>query len=198
MMAPLGNVATVSTAYPFRKKVNPEPGGDVRLVQLRDLDDAEGAPSADAIVLRNDGAKYDRYLLKEGDLLFQSRGSRYPAAVVGASVRGIAANGLHVIRISTATVLPEFLAWWLNHPTSQSKLAADVARGTYIPFVSKRDLEAFLVPTPTVEVQRQVIHVDRLRKQERELQRRLVGLTQQLVDSATLMAATRTPKGRIS
>lgn len=191
MMIPLGTVATVSTAYPFRKKVTPEPEGDVMLVQLRDLDRVEGGIPPDAILLRNDGDKYDRYLLKQGDLLFQSRGSRNPVSVVGTSIHGIAANGLHVIRTKPARLLPEFLAWWLNHPTSQAKLANDVARGSYIPFVSKRDLEAFLVPTPPMALQQQIVAVDRLRQREHDLRQRLDALTQQLVDSATLAAATR-------
>jgi restriction endonuclease S subunit len=190
-MTPLGDVASVSTAYPFRKKVESELGGDVPLIQIRDIDNVERALGTGTVVLRNDGGKYDRYILREGDLLFQSRGSRYPVAVVGVSVRGIAASGLHVIRPTRVRVIPEYLAWWLNHPVSQGKLAKDIARGTYIPFVSKRDLEAFLVPTPEIAVQSQIVAVDRLRRRERNLCRQLDVLIQQLMDSVTMAAATR-------
>ena len=192
MMVPLGSVASVSTGYPFRKKVEPEQGGDIALVQIRDIDNAEGGLGTGTTMLRNDGKKYDRYLLREGDLLFQSRGSRNPVAVVSTDIRGIASSGLHVIRPTRARVLPEYLAWWLNHPLSQGKLAKDVARGTYIPFVSKRDLEAFLLPTPALDVQAQIVAVDRLQRRERALRLDLDALTQQLVDAVTLAAATRT------
>ena len=101
-MIPLGTVANVTTGYPFRKKVEPEAGGDVVLVQLRDMGGAEGASGSGTITLRNDGGKYQRYLLQEGDLLFQSRGSRHPVAVVKAGIRGIAATGLHTIRPDVA------------------------------------------------------------------------------------------------
>ena len=97
-MIPLGTVADVSTGYPFRKKVEPEAGGDIVLVQLKDMDGAEGVSGSGTITLRNDGGKYQRYLLQAGDLLFQSRGSRHPVAVVEAGIRGIAATGLHTIR----------------------------------------------------------------------------------------------------
>jgi len=197
MMTPLGNVASVLTAFPFRKRVEPEQDGTVALIQMRnvDVDNAEGALGSGPVMLRNDGGKYDRYLLREGDLLFQSRGSRYPAIVVPAGAHGIAANGLHVIRPSQPETLPEYLAWWLNHPASQAKLAKDVARGTYIPFVSKRDLEAFLVPMPPVEKQLQIVAVDRLRRRERVLRGRLDALTQELVDGATITAALRNNSG---
>jgi len=192
-MTPLGDVASVSTAYAFRKKIDSEKDGDVAVIQMRDLDvdNAEGAIGTGAIRLRNDGGRYGRYLVREGDLLFQSRGSRHPVVIVRADVRGVAGSGLHVIRLTSGAVLPEYLAWWLNHPVSQSKLAKDVARGTYIPFVSKRDLEAFLVPIPAAEVQSQIVAIDRLRRRERELRGRLDALTQQLVDGATFTAAAR-------
>lgn len=192
-MIPLGNVADVSTGYPFRRKVEPEAGGDVVLVQLKDMDGVEGVTASGAIALRNEGGKYERYLLQAGDLLFQSRGSRHPVAVVGAGIRGIAATGLHTIRPHRGRVLPEYLSWWLNHPVSQEKLVSKVARGQYIPFVSKADLLAFLVPVPSLEAQRKIIEVDRLRRLERALQEQLDTLTQQLVDDVTFAAADRTP-----
>lgn len=192
MMMPLGNVAHVSTGYPFRTRVEAEAGGDVILIQLKDIDGAEGVSGSGAIVLRNEGGKYERYLLQDGDLLFQSRGARHPVAVVTAGVRAIAASGLHVIRPDAGRVGPEYLAWWLNHPASQVKLKDELARGSYIPFVSAADLRAFLVPVPPLEVQRRIVEVDRLRRRERALRSELDRLTQQLVDAATVAAAKRT------
>lgn len=193
MMKPLGEVATVSTAYPFRSKVDSEEGGDVAVIQMRDInaDNAEGLPTSGAIMVRNVGGKYDRHLIGDGDLLFQSRGSRHPVQVIRVGGPAIAGSGLHLIRVTSASIVPEYLAWWLNHPTSQSRLVTDVARGTYIPFVSKGDLERFQVPVPPVEVQKRVVAVDRLRRRERELRQRLDALSQQLVDSATLRAAVQ-------
>ena len=191
MMTPLGDIASVSTAYPFRRRVESERDGDVAVIQMRNVDVAEGGLVTAAIRLRNQDGRYDRYLLREGDLLFQARGSRYPAALVGGGVRGIAASGLHVIRPVRSRVLPEYLAWWLNHPVSQGRLAKDVARGTYIPFVAKRDLEAFHVAMPPAELQARIVDIDRLCRRERDLQERLETLNRQLVHHVTLTAATR-------
>jgi hypothetical protein len=190
MMMPLDTVAEVSTGFPFRKKVEAEEGGDIVLVQIKDLGGVEGVKATGSVMLRGDQGKYERYLLQTGDVLFQSRGSRYPIAVVERGIRGIAAAGLHVIRPNTERVLPRYLAWWLSHPTSQAKIRDDLARGTYIPFVSKRDLEKFMVPVLSLEVQRRIAELDELRAQERRLRERLGELTQQLVDGVTLAAAT--------
>mgnify|MGYP001030781372 CR=1 FL=1 len=193
MMTRLADIASVLPVYPFRKKVEPEEGGDVAVIQVRDVDVGNAGLNLlkGAIWLRNDSSKYDRYLLNPGDLLFQSRGSRHPVVVVACGLNAIAASGLHVIRPIQGRAVPEYLAWWFNHPVSQGKLAKDVARGTYIPFISKKDLEGFLVPMPVAEVQMRIVEVDRLRRRERELREGLDTLTQQLVDNATLTAAVR-------
>jgi restriction endonuclease S subunit len=189
MMAPLGTVADVSTGYPFRTKVETEDGGDIHLIQMKDLEGAEGIAGVTAVVLRSNGGKYDRYLLKAGDLLFQSRGSRHPVAIVEPGIRGIAPAGLHVIRPHVGRVLPKYLAWWLNHPTSQAKIKDDLARGSYIPFVSKRDLEDFAVSVPSLAIQRRITEVDELRRKKQWLSARLAALTQELVDGVTMATA---------
>lgn len=191
MWTPLGDVARISAGYPFRSRVEAEEGGDIVLVQIKDIDVSEGVSATGTITLRNEGGKYEKYLLQEGDVLFQSRGSRHPVAVIAGGLRAIAATGVHVIRPERQAVLPHYLAWFLNHPRSQSKLTSDVARGTYIPFVSKGDLAAFPVPTPPLEIQERIIEIDRLRQAESHLRQRLNELTQQLADTATWTAATR-------
>jgi restriction endonuclease S subunit len=190
MWTPLGEVARVSTGYPFRRKVEAEEGGDIVLIQIKDVDSIEGVSASGTIVLRSEDGKYEKHLLQKGDLLFQSRGSRHPVAVVEGGVRGIAATGLLVLRPDHLRVLSSYLAWWLNHPQSQAKLIG-VARGTYIPFISKGELDAFLVPLPALAVQARIVEVDRLQRLERKLGAQLEQLNQQLVHAATWTAATR-------
>jgi restriction endonuclease S subunit len=86
--------------------------------------------------------------------------------------------------------MSSYLAWWLNHPQSHAKLIRDVARGTYIPFISKGELDAFLVALPALAVQARIVEVDRLQRLERKLGAQLEQLNQQLVDAATWLAAT--------
>lgn len=191
MMTPLGTVATISTGYPFRKKVESEPDGDLVVIQIKDLGGPEGVAGTGTIMLRSDRVDYERYLLKAGDVLFQSRGSRHPAAVIEPKLKGIAATGLHVIRPDTRQVLPEYLAWWLNHPRSQAKFTDEVARGSYIPFVAKADLERFAVPVPPPKVQRQILEVETLRARHEALSRHIEALWNNCAVAATWRAATR-------
>lgn len=184
----LAEVADISTGYPFRGKVYPEEGGDVAVVQIKDIDALTGLTVDDTLRLRGAGGKFDKYLLAPGDVLFQARGSRHPVAVVDAPVRGIASLGLHVLRPRAVRVRPAYLAWFLNHPNTQMKLK-DSARGSYIPFISKGDLEEFFVSVPSLEVQDRIIAVDKLRRQAASLEAELEQLQQQYVDVVTWRAA---------
>lgn len=191
MPLPLGDVAHVSTGFPFRRKVESEPGGDLVLIQIKDIDAAEGISPTGTVMLRSDKRNYDRYLLQAGDLLFQSRGSRHPATMVGEGLRGIAASGLHVVRPKAQRVLPEYLAWWLNHPQVQERLSREFAHGTHIPFVSKADLAGLSVPVPSLAVQRRIVDAWRLQRETATLNIRLNELLKQMTDAVTLEAATK-------
>ena len=190
MWRSLADVADVFTGYPFRGKVFPEEGGNLAVVQIKDVDAAAGLRLEDLIMLRAESGKYDRYLLSVGDVLFQSRGSRHPVSVVRDGMHGIAALGIHVIRPSKKHLRPDYLAWFMNHPKTQHKLK-EVARGSYIPFIAKGDLAAFSVPIPSLEVQDQIGRIDQLRRQERKLASQLIALLQEQTDAATWAAATR-------
>jgi hypothetical protein len=187
----LRDVAKITTGYPFREKVLPEVGGDVTVVQIKDIDADAGLTLDRTLQLHGQDGRYDRHLLERGDVLFQSRGSRHPVALVDVPIRAIAALGLHVLRPDQERVKPEYLVWYLNHPNAQAKFK-DTARGSSVQFVSKGDLEEFKVPIPTLAIQEKIVATIRLCDHERKLSAQLVRLRQQLIDGATWMAATRT------
>jgi Type I restriction modification DNA specificity domain len=190
MWRTLADVADVFTGYPFRGKVNPQLGGDLAVVQIKDVDATAGLRLKNLLMLRDEGGKYARYLLEAGDVLFQSRGSQHPVAIVRDGLHGIAALGLHIIRPKKKYLRPEYLAWYMNHPNTQERLK-DAARGSYIPFVAKGDLAAFKVPIPPLDVQDRIGRIDQLRRQEQQLTSRLNELMQEQTDAATWVAATR-------
>src|SRR5438132_209589 len=132
----LAEVADIYAGFPFREKVSPEEGGDVAVVQIKDIDALTGLTVDNTLRLRSAGGRFDKYLLAVGDVLFQARGSRHPVAVITSPLRGIASLGLHVLRPHAPRVRPAYLAWYLNHPNTQA-LLKDSARGSYIPFIAK-------------------------------------------------------------
>jgi restriction endonuclease S subunit len=188
MRKQLREVADIWAGYPFRGKVMPEEGGDVAVIQIKDIDEATGLTVDDTLKLRSAGGKYAKYLLAVGDVLFQARGNRHPVAVVAAPLVGIASQGVHVLRPRVSSVRPAYLAWYLNHPNTQAKLK-DSARGSYIPFIAKGDLDEFSVQIPSLEMQDKIVAVDALNRRVRDLESKLELLERQHADAVTWLAA---------
>jgi Type I restriction modification DNA specificity domain len=184
MWPQLREVAEIHTGYPFRGKVIPEEGGDVAVIQMRDIDPAVGLRPASCLRLRGQDGRFDKYLVRPGDLLMQSRGSRNTSILVDQAVRGIAALGLYVIRPKSDAIRAEYLAWYLGHPRVLPQLR-DKARGTYIPFVPKAGLAEITIPVPTLDVQEKIIAVHRLHAEQARLTANLEQKLRELADAAT-------------
>ena len=93
MQSRLSDVADVRTGYPFRSKVMDEPSGELAVVQMKDVNDGGQLDASGCLRIREEQT-HGRHLLKQGDVLLQSRGSKFPAGVVEAEIHGIAALGL--------------------------------------------------------------------------------------------------------
>ncbi len=190
----LGDVAEVLTGYPFRGKVMPDDGGDLVVMQIKDLA-ADGGLDLDGALRIRDQPTYQRHLLQASDILLQSRGSINRASFFEGTVHAIAALGLFVIRSDPRVIRPGYLLWCLNHPRTQERLR-DLTRGSTVPFIAKADTADFTVPTPPLAVQEQVIAVDRLRQHERALATELDRLRTHYTDSLMWQAAASGPTQR--
>lgn len=184
MWPQLREIAEIHTGYPFRGKVVPEEGGDVAVIQMRDIDPAVGLRPDSCLHLRGQDGRFDKYLVRPGDLLLQSRGSRNPSVPVDRAVRAIAALGLYVIRAKSAVVRPEYLAWYLAHPHVHLQLRSK-ARGTHIPFLPKSGLAEITIPVPTLDVQEKIVAVQRLHAEQAKLTADLEKKLRELVEAAT-------------
>lgn len=189
MWIELTQVTDFIGSYPFRAAIRSESDGDVAVIQLAD---ASPAPSRDlgrtVPLLRNREGKFDRYLLKPGDVLVQARGFRNPAGLVSVNSPVIAAPGLHALRPHPEHILPEYLYWCLNHPKIQSAFA-EVAQGSHAPYISKQTLMKVQIPVPRLAVQHNIIHVDQLRQSERQFAEQLAAARDELTNEKTWRAA---------
>lgn len=187
----LANVADVRTGFPFRKAVEAAPNGALAVVQMKDIDDLAGLNLDACVLIEDDPKRYEQHMLKVGDVILQSRGYKFPAAVVDKPVHGIAALGLMVIRPHTIT--PEYMKWVLNQPRTREALRGS-ARGTYVPFLSRTAVEDLQIPVPTVETQRRIIEIYRLRIEEQRLASKVSELNNQLTDALVWKAASNSRK----
>ena len=185
----LAEVAEIQIGYPFRGRIDFDPSGTVPVVQLRNFDaDFNLGPSAILCVKQLSAA--DRYALRSGDVLYASKGERnFAYAVTNELVGAIPASYFFVIRPRTPTLLPEYLAWYINQPSARTFLRSQAQRGTYMPVIPKSLFETLPVRIPPLETQKSIVALDRLQRRERRLTQELEQAKAKLITSVCLRAA---------
>ena len=162
-MIKLHNIAVIQTGV-FAKVV---PNPNALYLQQSDFDGngALRSTTQPTIIVAN-----QKHLLTAGDLLLASKGNNNMCVIVPEiEQKCVASPSFLVIRLhDKSTILPEFVAWYLNLPTVQNTLSAQ-ARGTSIMSISKATLGELEIPVPSVERQRRYIELSKLQKHEQQL-----------------------------
>jgi len=174
----VGELAEVQMGYPFRSRLEHNPEGDVAVIQMKDIDDANLLHAEAAIRVTLPKGK-THHLLRSGDLLFRSRGRSNGAAQVLDGI-GPAVLSAPMLLIRPYNVLPAYLCWYINAPTTQAQLAAQ-AEGTSVRMISAEALRALEVPIPSVAVQHGIVQVAALAEQEQSLLVHIATLRQRLI-----------------
>jgi hypothetical protein len=169
----LGEVAEVQMGYPFRSRLEHDPQGDVAVIQMKDIDDANLLhPEAAVRVALPKGKSH--HLLRAGDLLFRSRGRSNGAAQVREGI-GPAVLSAPMLLIRPRDVLPAYLCWYVNAPATQVKLAAASA-GTSVRMISAEALRGLDIPLPSLAAQQRIVQIAALAEREQTLLARIATL----------------------
>lgn len=121
----------------------------------------------------------EKHLLKHGDVLFAAKGTKNFAAWYESNNQpAVASTSFFVIRIQDSfqgKILPEFLVWFINHPTAQ-KFLKGRARGTSIVSISKAVLEELEISVPDLQTQQAILKISQLRNSEKKLKQQIEAL----------------------
>lgn len=168
MMLKLKDIATVSSGVTFRSRIETSRDGNVRVIQMKDLGDDNFVHLKESIHIDHSKPKPNQ-LARPGDIIFRSRGQTNTAALLQEDTQNtIVAAPLFRVRPDTTKVVPEFLLWWINQPSSQSYLASRV-KGTMVKMVSKQGLEDLEVNLPSLERQKKIADFFSLSMREQQL-----------------------------
>ncbi|WP_106915236.1 restriction endonuclease subunit S [Chryseobacterium aurantiacum] len=127
----------------------------------------------------------EKNFLQENEILFNSKGRRFFAARFQNEYSyTIASASFLVLTIASPEVLPEFLVWYLNHPDTlkifDSKMNTQV-----MPSITKQELGELDIIIPNFATQKQIIHLDSLKKEQIVLQKRLIVLKENFINTVT-------------
>ena len=148
----------------------PDPEGKVACLQTKDCADTVVVKLASRVGLT---PRVQKNLLRPGDVLFAAKGVNYLCVVFREPDLAVASTSFFVIRPKSPAVTPEFLCWFLRHPSVMAYFKAHQA-GSATPLIHKPAVENLVVPVPPLEQQQRIVELARLSRRARELQLQLI------------------------
>jgi len=157
---------------PFRSRVEPDPQGDISVIQMKDIDENNRLDTSHLTRVHLPDIN-PAHLVNPGDLIFRSRGRANTAALVSHPLdKTVVAAPLFRIRPATDKVLPAYLAWYINQPRAQTYLERQ-ASGTISRMIHKKTVADMAIELPPLERQHQIARLAALAGREQELLQRL-------------------------
>lgn len=116
----------------------------------------------------------ERYIARAGDIVFRSRGASNMARVLPEDFSSFAVAVMPVVILRTRhpNVLPEYIAWAINSPSSQDYFRS-VSRDSTISMIPRAALTNFEVDLPDIDTQRLIAQTADLIERRRHLQIKL-------------------------
>ncbi len=158
----LHDIATITSGYAFRGAITPDKDGNILVFQAKDL--IRGVPVIDTESLTRVPFDMPGYAghLKTNDVLLIARGMKagaFRATVFMSEAKNvIASSSVHIIRVSSPEINPEYLSYYLNSRAGQIALAG-IVTGSYIGALPRRELEKIEIPIPVLEKQKTIINL---------------------------------------
>ncbi|MDD4149247.1 MAG: restriction endonuclease subunit S [Bacteroidales bacterium] len=116
----------------------------------------------------------ERHFLNPGDVLVAAKGDDNFAAVYCGKIKpAVASTMFMVIRnIDQRKILPDFLAWQINHPLKQLYLRMK-SKGTSITSINKLALGEMEINIPSIEKQKAILSLSELKLKEKIIKDKL-------------------------
>ena len=185
----LSDIAEVRPGYLTRKPVKPRPDGTHFLLQIRDFNQDRSAIDPAALIHFTPDSPSSVQPLQAGEVVFLARGAKnFASAPSELPVPTLAASYFFIIRPSSQ-ILPGYLAWYLNQPSTLRALSRVATSGAHMPVVRRTDIENVEVLTPPLAVQRSILEIDNLMREEQSLLHELARKRNELLSTVCMAAA---------
>ncbi|QQS49316.1 MAG: restriction endonuclease subunit S [Acidobacteriota bacterium] len=194
-MVSLREIAAIRSGYLFRGRLEPDPRGQYRIVQIGDINKDACRLPFDNLTRVDLPDINPNHKIEEGDVLFISRGGRKQAIAQTEPLENtIATSQIFVIK-PDQTVLPEYLAWYLNQKPAQ-RYIDEHSTGTNVSLINIESLGGMPVEIPSIERQRQTVELYRLSLREKEIIERIQEKRRILVEEILLKSIRTSESAR--
>lgn len=182
-------MATVQMGYSFRSRLEVSEGGEIAVIQMKDLL-GDNTVRCDDLVKINMEAIKEHHLAQRDDLIFRSRGLVTTSAIVLENP-GLAIVAAPLLRMRIARpdkILPEYLNWYINQRDAQIYLASR-AKGSVQKMISKQAIEDLEVTLPSLEKQKNIVELATLSVREQTLLHTLADKRKQYISTLLMQVA---------
>lgn len=183
----LKHLADIAMGHSFRSRLEQVEDGGMAVIQMKDLTE-DNRLNASAMAHIDLAEVKARQYVEPNDILFRSRGQTNTAVLITGDV-GVAVIAAPLLRVRpNETILPAYLAWFINLPVSQAWLATQ-AKGTAVSMISKQSLAGLDVVVPSIERQRTIVQLAELAEEEQRLLRDLASKRKRYVNGILMEIA---------
>ena len=183
----LNKISKVQSGYISRERIDSREEGSHFLLQVRDVDAYRLNYRTDNLIRFNPDMSRSDWLLKAGDILFMSRGARnFSVLLHEIPDVTLAAAYFFIVRALSEEVMPGYLCWYLNQEPAELYFRRHSGRGVHMPVVRRSVLEGIDIPLPPLEVQKKLVELDALMREEENLLNSLAEKRRELVTASCL------------
>ena len=180
MRVDLKKIASVQMGYSFRSRLEQLDTGRIAVVQMKDLTDQNRVDCAGLMRIDMEKVKV-HHLVQRGDLVFRSRGLVTTSALLTEDPgQAVVAAPLLRIRVTSRSIIPSYLHWYINQAPAQTFLASH-AKGTVQQMIGKDALEKLEVIVPPLECQKAIVELAELAEREQCLMKKLTQKHRQIM-----------------
>ena len=154
------------SGYSFREKIDPNPNGNVGVLQMKDIQNDYSNFDYQSLDKVSSFQFKHKFFLNKGDIVFVSKGvNNYAIVIDQINIPIVASATFFIIKVDAKTIIPEYLAWFMNQKETQNYFSEKRA-GTYIPNLNKQDIMEMPVKVPPLKIQMAIARTAMLLHQE--------------------------------
>lgn len=180
MRKPLRSLVDIRVGHSFRTRIENEPAGDIRVLQIRDIKGSDEIRTDSLPRMTWQGSDMPP-LLKSGDVVMPARGDRYDAGLIRSPEPMIASGQLYILHPRNAGLTSDYLCWFLNQAEAHNYILKNRA-GTGIPSLNRSVLGDLSVPVPPLDVQHKITELNEVWTREQAVTMQLLANRQQILD----------------
>lgn len=169
------------TESQFGANSSAKPSGEIPCVQGRDFNSDGIYIATEPQFVPETALKYTRSL-EENDVLFSTKGKFYAAIWHNQIPNAIATGTFIVLKVTDDSILPEYLAIYLNSSRAKKYYEQNIKAATVV-HIGKKQLDYLEVEIPPLQKQRSLVKAYQLLIEEKTLVKELIKRKEKLLNT---------------